>query len=232
MGGSASREATERMPTWLFGSLRGYDRSWLSGDLVAGTHRLGRPRARIARVRHDRRGLAGRRAVRGAGGPPAVRRVRQLPPSGGRADVGHRRALRRGRRRRRRRTRPFVALHRDLRGQHRSSRSSPGCCGSGSSPSSSRARAEGLHRRARSHDHRRPAAEALRGREGEGDFFEKSWDLVRDLDDTTGCTFASASRRSRSSSGSGGSRPWSPARWWRRCSASVAVGASTSPTTA
>src|SRR6476469_4195903 len=24
------------MPSWLFGSLRGYDRSWLSGDLIAG----------------------------------------------------------------------------------------------------------------------------------------------------------------------------------------------------
>ena len=31
-----SRQAWVRMPTWLFGSLRGYQRSWLSGDVVAG----------------------------------------------------------------------------------------------------------------------------------------------------------------------------------------------------
>ena len=90
-----------------------------------------------------------------------------------------------------------------------------------------RAGAQGLHRRPRADDHRRPAAEAVRRREGGGDFFEKLWDCLGNLGDTSGLTLAGRrSARSRSCSGCGGSRPacparWSPSRWasrWSSCS--------------
>ena len=54
---------------------------------------VGRPRARGAGLRHDRRRLARRRPLRRPGRAAPLRGVRQLAPPGRRADVGDRRAV-------------------------------------------------------------------------------------------------------------------------------------------
>ena len=53
-----------------------------------------------------------------------------------------------------------------------------------------RAGAEGVHHRSRADDHDRAAPEAVRDREGEGNFFEQAWHFVANLGDTQWRTLA------------------------------------------
>ena len=204
------------MPSWLFASLRGYDRTWLRGDVVAGltVWAVLVPEALAYASIAGR--LPRRRPVRGARRAAALRRVRQLAPPRRRARCPRPRRCRR---------RPsatlvaqgqpgFVGDHRRA-GRHdrASSRSLAG-------PAAARlprrlhlrAGAQGLHRRARADDHHRPGARSCSAsRRASGDFFEQLWDLHRRTSATRAPRRSpSASSRSPSSSGCGGSRPAVP----------------------
>ena len=90
------------MPSWLFGSLRGYDRAWLRGDLVAGltVWAVLVPEALAYAT------IAGVSPVVGLYAAPGAlllyAALRQLAAPGHRADVGDRRAVGGDRRRPRR----------------------------------------------------------------------------------------------------------------------------------
>ena len=133
-------------------------------------HRVGGARARSARLRLDRRRVAGHRTVRRPAGAGPLRRVRQLAAPDRRADVGHSGAFSSGGRR------PDDGRAGRGPGVHRGARPDDGSAGGRSRPAASRvprqlhlrAGAQGVHHRPRP-DHRdRPGAQVARDREGGG----------------------------------------------------------------
>ena len=203
------------------------------------THRLGGARPRGARLRDDRRRLAGRRPLRRARRAAPLRRARQLAAP-----------RRRARWRRPRRCRPRRSAT-SSRGRHRrASPRSPIALALVRRASLAlvagllrlgflaelhlRAGAQGLHRRARADDHRRPGAEAVRRRQGRrATSSSSSADLLGNLGDTSGATLLVgallARARARAAAGRAGRARarWSPSR-----SGSPRSSSSTSTTTA
>ena len=152
-----------------FVSLRGYERSWLRGDLIAGLTLWAILVPQALAYASIAQRVAGRRPLRRARRAAAVRSARQLagarrgPDGGRRGPVG-------GHGRRpgaRRATSAFAALTAGLAmigGRRRPDRGSaaPRLPGRVHQPS----RAQGPDHRPRAHDHHRPAAEAVRDQRG------------------------------------------------------------------
>ena len=179
------------MPSWLFSSLRGYDRRWIRGDVLAGLTVW----AVLVPEALAYASIAGVSPVVGLYAAPGAlllyAGVRQLATPGHRADVGHRGAVG-GDGRRDRRPPGQQPASLTMTGGAGDRHRHPGRCRGGLAAARFpgelhlRAGAEGLHRRAGADDHRRAGADAVRRREGVGDFFEQLWDVVTELGDCAG----------------------------------------------
>ena len=173
--------AHHRRRPLLFGSLAGYRRRWLRSDLIAGLTVW----AVLVPESLAYASIAGVSPVVGLyAAPPALRalrRLRQLPPSRGRADVGDGRAVRRGGRRpdhrwpgRRARLHQCAGDHdRPLRRRSRAAAARV------PRQLHLRAGAQGLHHRPRPDDHHRPAPQAVRVRARRGQLLRAALGLPR-----------------------------------------------------
>ena len=209
------------MPGWLFASLRGYDRAWLRGDLIAGL-------TVWAVLVPEALAYA---SIAGVSPSSASTRRRarccSTPRSAARATWSSGRCRRRPRCRRRRSAdvvaqgEPgFAAVTAALAVTTGIAALLAGLLRLGFlAEVHLRAGAEGLHRRARADDHHRPGPELFGVEKGGGDFFEKLGDVVSELGDTSGTTLAVGALSLAVVLGLRRSRPPCPARWSRSRSA-------------